>query len=128
MTINPQNYDGITATIVGRAAAAAEFPPYDKTGERGFSQIRLGVSQGYKNKQTNEWVDKGTLWVTVQARTEDLAAVGKGDKVRVDDAKLEAREFERKDGTTGQAFETSFGSVSIIESKSGGASEGEVPF
>lgn len=129
MTINPQNYPGATVTLVGHAAGPAEFPAYDKSGERGFSQFRLGVGQGYKNKQTGEWVDKGTAWYTVQGRTEDLRAIGKGDKVRVDEARLEARDFERKDGTTGQAFETTYGTISVIESKSGGsASDEEVPF
>lgn len=128
MTINPNNYDGATVTLVGRAAAAAEFPAYDKSGERGFSQVRIAVGQGYKDKSSGEWVDTGTVWYTVQGRTEDLSAIGKGDKVRVDEARLEAREFDRKDGTKGQAFETKFGTVSIIESKSGGSAAEDAPF
>lgn len=121
MSINPGNYVGVNVTIVGHAGADAEFPAYDKTGERGFSQVRVAVGQGYK--KDGEWVDTGTVWYTVGGRTEDLQGIRKGDKIRLDEARLEAREFTRKDNTIGQAFETSYGTVTILESKSeGGAS------
>lgn len=123
---NTNNYDGATVTIVGRAGADAENPPYDKAGERGFKQVRVAVGQGYKNKDTGEWVDQGTVWYTVTGRDSDIGHVKKGDKVRLDDARLEAREFERKDGTTGQAFETRFGVLSVLESKN--ADDGSGPF
>lgn len=122
---NPNNYDGATVTLVGRAGADAEFPAYDKEGTRGLSQVRVAIGQGYKDKNTNEWKDTGTLWVTVTGRTDDIGHVRKGDKVRLDDARLEAREFERKDGSIGQAFETRFGTLTVLESKgNGGSSEG----
>ena len=125
---NPNNYDGATVTLVGRAGADAEFPPYDKQGERGFSQVRVAVSQGYK--KNDEWVDTGTTWYTVSGRTEDIGHVSKGDKVRLDDARLETREFERKDGTTGQAFETRYGNLTVLESKGGSspAADADTPF
>lgn len=124
---NPNNYDGATVTLVGRAGADAEFPAYDKEGTRGLSQVRVAISQGYKDKNTNEWKDTGTLWVTVTGRTDDIGHVRKGDKVRLDDARLEAREFERKDGSIGQAFETRFGTLTVLEVKDNGGS-GEGPF
>lgn len=114
---NPNNYDGATVTLVGRAGADAEFPAYDKEGTRGLSQVRVAIGQGYKDKNTNEWKDTGTVWYTVTGRTDDIGHVRKGDKVRLDDARLEAREFERKDGTTGQAFETRFGTLTVLEVK-----------
>lgn len=117
---NPNNYDGATVTLVGRAGADAEFPAYDKEGTRGLSQVRVAISQGYKDKNTNEWKDTGTLWVTVTGRTDDIGHVRKGDKVRLDDARLEAREFERKDGSIGQAFETRFGTLTVLEVKDNG--------
>lgn len=123
--INPNNYDGATVTLVGRAGGDSEFPPYDKSGERGFSQVRVAVGQGYK--KDGEWVSTGTVWYTVSGKTEDISHVRKGDKVRVDEARLEAREFERKDGTTGQAFETRYGTVTVLESKSGGG-DSDTPF
>lgn len=118
---NPNNYDGATVTIVGRAGGDAEFPPYDKSGERGVSQVRIAVGQGYK--KDGEWVDTGTAWYTVTGRTGDIGHVRKGDKVRVDDARLETREFTRKDNSIGQAFETRFGTVTVLESKSGGSDD-----
>lgn len=126
--INANNYTGVNAVIVGRAAAPAENPPYDKTGSRGFQQIRVAVDQGYK--KDGEWVETQTLWITYTARSEDLGHVQKGDKVRLDEVKLEAREFERKDGSIGQAFEARFGTVTVLESAGGGSTGGseDTPF
>lgn len=114
---NPNNYEGATVTLVGRTGGEPEFPAYDKAGERGYKQVRVAVSQGYMKE--GEWQDTGTVWYTVTGKQEDLDGIGKGDKIRLDDARLEAREFERKDGTTGQAFETRYGTITILESKSG---------
>jgi single-stranded DNA-binding protein len=120
---NPQNYSGITVTLVGRAGSDSEFPPYDKIGERGISQVRVAVDQGYKDKNSGEWVEKPPVWITVTGRTDDIGHVKKGDKVRLDDARLEAREFKRKDDTTGQAFETRFGTLIVLESSGGPTSD-----
>lgn len=120
---NPNNYEGATVTLVGRAGTDAEFPAYDKEGTRGISQVRVAVGQGYK--KDGEWVDTGTVWYSVTGRTEDIGHVKKGDKVRLDDARLEAREFTRKDNSTGQAFETRFGTLEVLDSASG---SGDGPF
>lgn len=126
--VNPNNYPGVTATIVGTAGAAAEYPAYDKSGERGYKQVRIAVGEGYKNKQTGEWVDQGTTWYTYEAHQDgEISTVGKGDKVRIDEARLSTREFERKDGSTGQAFEARFGTLTVLESKSAGVAD-DTPF
>lgn len=120
--INPNNFDGATVTIVGRAGSEAGHPAWDKEQTSAVREIRVAVSQGFKDKNSGEWKDTGTAWYTVSAAGEyakDLEAVGKGDKVRIDEGKLEAREFERKDGTKGQEFSITYGKLSIIESKSG---------
>lgn len=121
--VNENNYPGANVTVVGYAGGAAEWPAYDKQGEKGFKQVRIAVGEGYKNKQTEEWVDQGTTWYTHtdQAETLDNLAIGKGDKVRIEDARLSAREFKRKDESIGQAFETRYGTLTVIESKGGGA-------
>lgn len=116
---NENNYIGATITLVGYAAGDAEFPAYDKGGERGISQIRVPINQGYK--KDGEWVETGTAWYTVTGKTDNIGHVRKGDKIRLEDAKLEAREFTRKDGSIGQAFETSYGDLTVLESKSGGS-------
>lgn len=117
MTINPNNYKGISATIVGYAAGDAEFPAYDKGGERGISEVRVPIGHGYKDKSSGEWKETGTTWVTVTGRTDDIGHIRKGDLIRVDDGKFESREFTRKDGSIGQAFQTSFGMVTVLESR-----------
>jgi len=117
---NPNNYEGATVTIVGHAGNDPEYPPYDLSGERGIQQVRVAVGQGYKNK-SGEWVETGTAWYTVTGRVEDLGEVHRGDKIRVDDARLEVREFTRKDGSTGQAFETRFGTIRVLESRTSAA-------
>lgn len=119
MTTNPNNYRGITATIVGYASADAGFPAFDKQGKRGISEVRVPIGHGYKDKQSGDWKETGTTWVTVTGRTDDIGQIRKGDLIRVDDAKFESREFTRKDGSIGQAFQTSFGTVTVLESKSG---------
>lgn len=127
MTINPNNYLGATITLVGYAAGDAENPLYDKEGTRGISQVRVPINQGYK--KDGEWVETGTAWYTVSGKTENIGHVRKGDKIRLDDAKLEAREFTRKDGSIGQAFETSYGELTVLEPKDGGsAGDDETPF
>lgn len=130
MTINPQNFQGISATIVGYAAGDAEFPAYDKSGERGVSEVRVPINHGYKDKNSGEWKETGVTWVTVTGRTDDIGHIRKGDKVRVDDAKFESREFTRKDGSIGQAFQTSFGTIKVLESRANEdkTSEEDAPF
>lgn len=124
MTINPNDYIGISATVVGYAAADAEFPAFDKTGEKGRSEVRVPINHGYKDKNSGEWKETGTTWVTVTGRTDDIGYIRKGDKIRVDDGKFESREFTRKDGSIGQAFQTSYGTVTVLESKNGGSQGG----
>ena len=122
MTINPNNYPGISVTLVGFASADSGFPAYDKTGSRGISEVRVPIDHGYKNKDTGDWVTTGTTWVTVTGKSDgELGSVRKGDKLRLDDAKWESREFTRKDGSIGQAFQTSFGTVTVLESKNSGS-------
>lgn len=130
MTINERNIPGISATIVGYAAGDAEFPKYDPQGQRGISEVRVPVNHGYKDKNTGEWKETGTTWVTVTGKTDDIGHIRKGDKIRVDDAKFESREFARKDGSIGQAFETSYGTLTVLESKgsSSPAADDEAPF
>jgi single-stranded DNA-binding protein len=117
--VNPNNYEGASVTLVGRAGGPAQAPRYDKDGTSGVLELSIAVSQGYK--KGDEWIDTGTTWYVHSAVGEYadiLREVEKGDKVRLDDARLETREFDRKDGSKGQAFNTRFGTLTIIEKKS----------
>lgn len=117
--INSNNYDGASAVIVGRAGGPVEVKSFGNGAEQ--AQLSIAVSKGYKNKQTDEWVDQGTDWYTLTA-TADYADsnwpdVQKGDKVRVDDARLELKGFIKKDGTAGVDATLRFGTLVIIEAK-----------
>lgn len=118
---NDNNYTGIHIdNIVGVAGGEKSVRFFDNGG--GQAELSVAVSHGYKNKQTNEWVDTGTTWIRAKA-TADYAAdnwpeVGKGDKVRLNGGRLETREFDRADGTKGQSFELVYTEVQVLVSKS----------
>jgi single-strand DNA-binding protein len=127
---NDNNYTGIHLdNIVGVAGGPKTVRNFDNGGSQ--AELSVAVSQGYKNKQTQEWVDTGTAWIRVKA-TGDYAdqnwpEVGKGDKVRINGGRLETREFDRADGTKGQSFELVYGEVQILVAKNAPA-EVEAPF
>lgn len=114
--INENNYPGASITLVGYAGTDAGFPAFDKeqTGVR--REFRLPINHGYKDKNTGEWKETGTTWFTITGIDDTIGHVRKGDKIRLDDAKLESREFTRKDGSIGQAFETSYGTLTVLGS------------
>lgn len=121
---NPNNYPGVQiASLVGNVAADPAYPAYDKQGARGRKEIRIGVSQGYK--KDGQWVELPTAWYSYSATDEFLQnnPVGKGDKIRIDDAKLETREFERQNGSQGLGLNISFGTLTVLESKNGGSQQ-----
>lgn len=120
MSNNPNNYLGATLTLVGYAAGEARPPAYDKDGERGILELSIPVSQGYK--KDGAWVETSTVWYSYTASGEHAAAlkaIQKGDKVRIDDAKQEVREYETKDGQKKLGIGLRFGTVTVLESKSG---------
>jgi single-stranded DNA-binding protein len=121
--VNENNYFGANATVVGRAASDARFPAYDKQGERGILEVPILLDEGYKNKD-GEWVKTGTTAYTYTGAGEFaenvLANVKKGDKIRVEDAKQEVREYQDKDGNTKLGITLRFGTFTVLESKSDG--------
>lgn len=132
--LNPNNYDGARVVIVGRAGGAAEVREFGNGGSQ--AQLSIAVGKGYKNRDTGEWVDTGTDWYTLTATPdyadENWPAVAKGDKVRVDDAKLEFRPYIRKDGEAGVEARLSYGTLVVVERKSDrpapAASDNDKPF
>lgn len=119
MTINPNNYIGVSNTIVGYAASGARPPAYDKGGTKGILEVAIPINEGYK--KDGEFVQTGTTWYTIVAggdAANDLKAINKGDKVRVDDAKQEVREYKDAEGNTKLGITLRFGKVTVLESKS----------
>ena len=118
--VTTENFLGADATIVGFASGPAKYPAYDPDGERGYMQLRIPINQGYskggefvRRKAANG--DDLVLWFTVEGHQDVLGNIQKDDKVRVDGAQLEAREFTRKDGSIGQEFLLTYGTVEVLE-------------
>ncbi len=115
--VNPNNYDGAQVTIVGRAGGPVNVKEFQGGGS--VAELSIAVSQGYK--KDGDWVDTGTTWYTLQAAASYAAdnwpEVGKGDKVRVDDAKQETRTYSKKDGGEGLQITLKFGTLSVVEAK-----------
>jgi single-stranded DNA-binding protein len=119
--VNPQNYPGARVFVVGTAGGE----PRDTT--FGTRELSIAVGEGYK--KDGQWVDTGTTWYTLSATLsyaeDNWPYVGKGDKVRVDDAKQETRQYE-KDGETRTQIKLSYGRLSVLQSKS--APDDDKPF
>lgn len=110
----------ITATIVANVVAPAE-----EKFDGNLVELRLAVGSRRKNRDSGEYEDGPTTWVTYKANGEfgtPLKAFGKGDRIRITDANLEAREYAKKDGSTGLALDARFGEVELLESKAEKAS------
>lgn len=116
--INPKNYDGASVVIVGNAGGPVEV----KSFENGGSQAQLSIAVGKGYKKDDKWVDTGTDWYTLTA-TADYAKqnwpdIEGGDKVRVDDARLEFKPYNKKDGSPGVEATLRYGTLVIVTSKS----------
>lgn len=125
--VNENNYLGATVTVVGYAAGAPEFPPYDKEGKRGYKQLSVPVNEGYK--KDGEFVKTGTTWYRVEKHQDDWASLGvqKGDKVRIDNAKQEVRTYKNREGVEQLGITLSYADVTVLES-SGGSDDSDTPF
>jgi single-stranded DNA-binding protein len=115
--VNENNYLGANATVVAYAASDARPPAYDKSGERGILEVSLPVNEGYK--KDGEFVKTGTSWYVYSGAGEFaenvLAGVKKGDKIRVEDAKQEVREYQDKDGNTKLGITLRYGTFTVLE-------------
>lgn len=115
--VNPQNFDGATTTVVGRAGGPKNVKEFSSG--NAIAELSVAVSQGYKKNE--EWVDTGTTWYTYTASA-DYAAdnwpdVGTGDKVRIDDAKQETRTYKKKDESDGLQITLKFGTLTVVQAK-----------
>lgn len=113
---------GITVDLVGYAASDARNPAYDKDGSKGVKEVSIPLNEGYT--KDGEFVQTGTSWYTYSAAGDyaaQVAAIKKGDKVKVSGAKLEVREYKDKDNNDKLGLSLRYGSITVLESKSGGA-------
>lgn len=131
MTFNENNYPGATLVLVGYAAGNPEYPAYDKEGKRGFKQLSVAVNEGYKPKDGGDFVQTGTTWYRIEKHEDAWAelGVGKGDKIRLEGAKQEVREYQDKNGDSKPGITLTYGDLTILESKNGGSSDdSDAPF
>lgn len=127
MTINENNYVGVSATLVGYVAVDPRYPGYDKNGERGYKEVPVAINEGYK--KDGEFVQTGTTWYAWSVHQDDLPAnVVKGAKIRIDDAKQEVREYENKEGEKVKAISLRFGTLTVLESPASATDSDEEPF
>ena len=129
--INPKNYDGASVVIVGNAGGPVEVKSFDNGGTQ--AQLSIAVGKGYK--KGDEWVDTGTDWYTLTATAEyanqNWPDIEAGDKVRVDDARLELKAFNKKNGEPGVEATLRYGTLVVVKAKSAraaAASEDVAPF
>jgi single-stranded DNA-binding protein len=126
--VNPKNYDGSYVSIVGRAGGPMEIKEFSN----GNSQAQLSVAVGKGYKKDGEWIDTGTDWYTLTA-TQDYAEdnwpeVGKGDKVRIDDARLELKPYNTKKGEAAVEATLRFGTLVVLEAKSDRPAKSDSPW
>lgn len=125
---NPNNYPGVSTTIVGWAAGPAKAPAYDKDGSRGVLEISIPVNEGYR--KDGEFVKTGTTWYTYSGAGDFaenvLANVQKGDKLRIDDAKQEVRTYQDREGNEKLGITLKFGNFVVLESAE--SSDSDTPF
>lgn len=129
--VNEQNYRGANSTVVGYAAGPASKPLWDKDGSSGVLEVAIPVNEGYK--KDGEFVQTGTTWYRYSGAGEFaenvLANVQKGDKIRVQDARQEVREYKDKNGDTKLAITLRFGDFIVLEQAGGAASsDSDTPF
>lgn len=123
--INPNNYVGAANTLVGYIGGIG-FPPYDKEGKRGYKQVSFAINEGYK--RDGEFVQTGTTWYRYEAHQDRIAELGleKGDKVRIDGAKQEVKEYE-SGGEKKLGITLSYGEVTILEKGEGNTGQAAAP-
>lgn len=126
MSINPKDIPGVNVFIVGYAGGEPETKTFDGGGA--VTELSVGVGTGYKNKKTDEWVETGTNWYKLTASPEwaeeNWPVVEKGDKVRLDDGRLETKAYKTKDGEPKSDNIVRFGTLVVLESASDRDSSG----
>lgn len=121
---NPNNYVGINATVVGYAASDPRPPAYDKDGTRGILEVPIPIGHGYRDKDTGEWKETSTTWVNLVAAGTGVGAVQdirKGDKIKVENARLETRQYTDRNGDAKIGVDIRFGTVTVLERADEGA-------
>lgn len=113
--VNPNDYQGANVFVVGRAGGPVTNRKFPGGGE--VAELSIAVTNGYK--KDGEFVVTGTDWYRAQAAPDYAAQnwpeIGKGDVVRIDNGRLEARPYLSKDGEPKVDLQIRYGDVSLIK-------------
>lgn len=108
------DYPGATATIIGWAASEPKPPLYVRDGSTKVLELRIPVNEGYKDRD-GQWVQTGTTWYSYVSTSEYMPRISKGDKVKVENAKLEVREYTTRSGEERLGLTLRYGKVSVLD-------------
>lgn len=115
--INPQNYKGASAVVVGYTAGEARTPGYDKDGSSGVLEISMYIDSGYK--KGDEFVKTGTTLYVYSAAGDyagKLRGIAKGSKVRIDNAKIDkTRSYANKENENIVEIALRYGDIQVLE-------------
>lgn len=117
-TPNPENYRGATTTLVGYLSQDAGPQKFGGKVNDAVTELRIPITEGYK--KDGNFVETGTTWYSYTAAGDvgaNLRSLKKGDKVRIENAKQEVREYDAKDGSKRLAITLRYGTVTVLESK-----------
>lgn len=100
---------GIRGSIVGTVVAPAE-SKFDGN----LHELRIAVNHSKKNKDTGEYEQTGTTWLTYAGNGEygeALKAFSQGSQVKITDALIETRTYQKRDGSEGLGITARFGEI-----------------
>ena len=81
-----------------------------------FTTVRVAVNQGYMDKQSNKWVDTGTMWlnVTLPKNSEEIARhINKGTRLIITGV-LTQNEYTTKDGNKATSLNVRAQAVGLV--------------
>lgn len=111
--------------IDGNVGNEPETRTFQNGGE--LTSFRLGHGQGYMDKQSNQWIDQGTMWVTVvpqsNAAKKLTPYIHKGFHVVVS-GRLQERAYKDQNGTDRTVLEIRADSISLIPRQQQGQQDG----
>ena len=101
--------------IDGNVGNEPETRTFQNGGE--LTSFRLGHGQGYMDKQSKQWVDQGTMWVSVvpqsNAAKKLVPYIHKGSHVVVV-GRLQERQYKASDGSDRSILEVRADLISLI--------------
>lgn len=111
--------------IDGNVGNEPETRTFQNGGE--LTSFRLGHGQGYMDRQSNQWVDQGAMWLSVvpqsNAAKKLIPYIHKGSRVVVS-GRLQERAYKDQHGTDRTVLEVRADSISLIPRQQQGQQDG----